>query len=148
MLLSAGAAAAARKYGLKGCKYYRGEDFCISFRVNEGRAGTVHGELGPGCATNAAARPDLEEGTELSFVITRGKVSDLAFHLSCLFELTGGVSAADDVADLTLHNARWKGVLGARPAGPISTLEGQSVWIVVEPPGSSVKLIGASHGTP
>src|SRR5260221_9920013 len=100
-LLPSGSAEAGRKYGLKGCQYYRGEALCISVRASN-RSHTVHGDLGPGCATNGAARPDVEEGTELSVLITHGMVSELAFHLGCLLELKGGVTAEPDVAGLTL----------------------------------------------
>jgi hypothetical protein len=133
--------APALKYGLKGCEYYRGDGLCISVSAANREFTHVHA-LGLGCATNAAARPSIQEGTELSIVIDRGTISDLAFYLQCDLMLKGGVTAVPKVSELKLRNLRWEGTLGQQPAGPIPTREGREVWIVLKDGGSTVEITG------
>ena len=140
LLVAAFGCAPQMKYGLKGCERYVGEELCVSTST----AGTVHGSLGPGCATSGARGPDVEDGTELSFIIAHGKVRDLAFQLGCLLRLE--VTADPSVADLTLRDAKWKGLLGSQLAGPIPTEENQSVWILVDPSRDRMRFVGSNNG--
>lgn len=130
-----------QKYGLKGCAEYQGDELCISVSASN-REGTVHGGLEPGCATSAAARPPIQEGTQLAIVMARGTIADLAFQLQCMLELEAGVVATPEVSKLTLTDLRWEGFLGRQPAGPIPTREGRDVWMVLKNGGRSVEIAG------
>lgn len=131
----------ARKHGLKGCEYYPGDELCISVSAAN-REGTLHGGLAPSCGGSSAARPPVQEGTELSIIMARGTIADLAFQLQCMLGLAGGVVAAPEVSDLTLVDLRWEGLLGRQPAGPIPTSERRKIWMVLKDGGSRVEITG------
>ena len=141
ILLSTGVRAQPA-YGLKGCEDYRGEAFCISVS-GPNRAKTVHGEAAyASCAGSAARRRNIEEGTELTFFMKQARVRDLAFQLACLLDLDE-VLAPPDVADLTVADQQWKGTLGSLPAGPVATVEGVPLLLVVQPPGDRMAIMPA-----
>jgi hypothetical protein len=127
-------------YGLEGCDDSE-ESLCISVKATN-RSKTIGDWRGAGFIPwNAAARPPIEPGTELSISMNNGTVDDLVLHLGSLLLLEHGVVAKRGVARLTISNLLWKGLLGDRPAGPIPTQEGPDIWIVVKDHGSKLQLV-------
>ena len=120
--------------GIDGCDplitpLVAGSELCISWSAPN-RSGTSHGALIPACSTSGARGPDLDPQTELSIFMAHGSVRDLAFHLGCAFRLD--VSAAPDVADLTVSSVWLRGIIGSPDFPPITTSNETAVDLNVD----------------
>jgi hypothetical protein len=124
-------------YGLHGCdpKVPPPDDsfvFCVS-ASSRNRTFRNAGDRIQNCHTARALRgtngPALDPKTQLSFLVTRGSVSDLACELGSNLEVLA--TAQPDVATLELKNVHWRGLLEEAPHLSLRTDDGTVVILQV-----------------
>jgi hypothetical protein len=115
--------------------------FCVSAKDRR-RTHRSSGDMIQGCRASglklATNGPPLTLDTELSFLVTRGSVADLACELQ--HSLGVLVTAQSDTSGLPLRNIRWRGVLRDAPEKLLSADDGSRVLLHVDYDKNTVSL--------
>ena len=130
--------AATRSFGLHACDPAVAPPsdsfvFCASVFARN-RTHRAFGDMIQGCLQAGLKHrvngPPLDPDTELSFLVTRGTVNDLACELSSILEVV--VTPEADVAPLILKQIHWRGILRNSPDQPLKAEHGTQVILRVD----------------
>jgi len=107
--------------------------FCVSAAAPN-RTPRAYGDMIKTCLTSGLIHrtngPPLDPKTELSFLVTRGTVADLACELGVLLEIV--VTAQPNVAPLALGHVHWYGLLAEASDHPLRAENGTVVILQVD----------------